>query len=192
MFFGIYRGSEATDGRRCIDCDGVITPLGEARHPPCKKMGNAVQATAAQPTCNLQGSSREGVGKKGGEKVKVIEKKYEVLREDKRTKAELKKLNNIFKAMPEDKKALAEKLIGNAAFMAILLDDLQEDIKENGYKEEYKNGENQYGYKRSIAADLYQVTIKNYSNTIKQLNDLLPKESPEEDDCFDEFINRLV
>ena len=24
-------GSEATDGRRCIDCDGVITPLGEAR-----------------------------------------------------------------------------------------------------------------------------------------------------------------
>lgn len=141
--------------------------------------------------CNLQGSYKEGVGKKGGEKVKVIGKKYEVLKEDKRTKAELKKLNNIFKAMPEDKKALAEKLIGNAAFMAILLDDLQEDIKENGYKEEYKNGENQYGYKRSIAADLYQVTIKNYSNTIKQLNDLLPKESPEEDDGFDEFINRL-
>ena len=137
-----------------------------------------------------RGSYKEGVGKKGGEKVKVIEKKYEVLREDKRTKAELQKLNNIFKDMPEDKKALAEKLIGNAAFMAILLDDLQEDIKENGYKEEYKNGENQYGYKRSIAADLYQVTIKNYSNTIKQLNDLLPKESPEEDDGFDEFINR--
>ena len=156
-------------------------------------MGNARQETAAEHPYNLQGSYREGVGKKGGEKVEVIEKKYEVLKEDKRTKAELKKLNNIFKDMPEDKKALAEKLIGNAAFMAILLDDLQEDIKINGYREEYRNGEKQYGYKRSIAADLFQATIKNYSNIIKQLNDLLPsKLETEEDDGFDEFINRLV
>ena len=158
--------------------------------PPGSMLYLVGRRPEGQPTYNLQGSYKEGVGKKGGEKVEVIGKKYEVLKEDKRTKAELKKLNNIFKDMPDDKKALAEKLIGNAAFMAILLDDLQEDIKENGYKEEYKNGENQYGYKRSIAADLYQVTIKNYSNTIKQLNDLLPKESPEEDDFFDEFINR--
>ena len=60
---------------------------------------------------NIQGTYKEGVGKKGGEKVKVIGKKYEVLKEDPRTKAELKKLNKIFKDMPEDKKALAEKLL---------------------------------------------------------------------------------
>lgn len=58
--------------------------------------------------------------------------------------------------------------------MQVLLIDLQEDINENGYREEYKNGENQYGYKRSIAADLYQVTIKNYSSIIRQLEKMMP------------------
>jgi ribosomal protein RSM22 (predicted rRNA methylase) len=122
--------------------------------------------------------------------VSVITKKYEHLKEDERTKKELRKLNRIFKDIPKDKKSLAEKLISNAAFMAILLDDLQEDIKRNGYKDEYKNGENQYGYKRAVAADLYQVTIKNYTNVIKQLNDLLPKNKDiEDDDGFEAFIN---
>jgi ribosomal protein RSM22 (predicted rRNA methylase) len=122
--------------------------------------------------------------------VSVITKNYEHLKEDERTKKELRKLNRIFKDIPKDKKSLAEKLISNAAFMAILLDDLQEDIKRNGYKDEYKNGENQYGYKRAVAADLYQVTIKNYTNVIKQLNDLLPKNKDiEDDDGFEAFIN---
>ena len=67
---------------------------------------------------------------------------------------------------------------------------VQQDIKTNGYKEEYRNGENQYGFKRSIAADLYQVTVKNYSNAIKQLSDLLPKSNgTEESDGFFEFVN---
>lgn len=112
------------------------------------------------------------------------------LKEDTRVKNEIAKIRRIFKDIPEDKKKLANRLIENAGFMAILLSDLQEDIKINGYKEEYKNGENQYGYKRSIAADLYQVTIKNYSNTIRQLNDLLPKDTNiEDDDGFMDFIN---
>ena len=112
------------------------------------------------------------------------------LKEDTRVKNEIAKIRRIFKDIPEDKKKLANRLIENAGFMAILLSDLQEDIKINGYKEEYKNGENQYGYKRSIAADLYQVTIKNYSNTIRQLNDLLPKDTNiEDDDGFMAFIN---
>jgi ribosomal protein RSM22 (predicted rRNA methylase) len=122
--------------------------------------------------------------------VSVITKNYEHLKEDKRTKKELRKLNRIFKDIPKDKKSLVEKLVSNAAFMAILLDDLQEDIEQNGYKDEYKNGENQYGYKRAVAADLYQVTIKNYTNVIKQLNDLLPKNKDiEDDDGFEAFIN---
>ena len=72
--------------------------------------------------------------------------------------------------------------------MAVLLQDLQEDIKANGYKEEYKNGANQFGYKRSIAADLYQVTIKNYSSIIKQLTGLLSEQVVDEDDDFMEFL----
>jgi hypothetical protein len=65
--------------------------------------------------------------------------------------------------------------------------DLQDDIGQNGYREEYKNGENQFGYKRSIAADLYQVTIKNYASIIRQLSSLIPDppEEPEIDPAED-------
>ncbi|WP_422487129.1 hypothetical protein [Gudongella sp. DL1XJH-153] len=119
----------------------------------------------------------------------VSEKKFEHLKNDKRFSSELKKIKNIYKEIPDDKKKLVQRLVENASFMAILLEDLQEDIKQNGYKEEYKNGANQFGFKRSIAADLYQVTIKNYSSVIKQLNDLLPNNEIEEDDGFEAFVN---
>lgn len=115
---------------------------------------------------------------------------YKDLIEDSKVKKEIKKLTDIFKEIPEDKKQLVNKLIENAGFMAVLLEKLQEDMKTNGYKEKYQNGKEQWGYKRSISADLYQVTIKNYSNTIKQLTELLPKENSDEfDDGFEEFIN---
>lgn len=113
---------------------------------------------------------------------------YKDLKEGKRVKEEIKKLRNIFKDIPEDRKKLVNGLIENAGFMAVLLESLQEDIKVNGYKEKYQNGANQFGYKRSIAADLYQVTIKNYSGTIKQLSDLLPKSNIIDDDGFDAFV----
>lgn len=100
---------------------------------------------------------------------------HNYLKDDKRTKAEAKKLKKLFRNIQVDKKQLAEKLIENAAFMSVLLMDLQADIKSNGYKEVYKNGENQYGNKKSVAADLYQVTIKNFTAINKQLNDMLPK-----------------
>lgn len=103
--------------------------------------------------------------------------KYNNLRDDKRTKAEIKKLKNLFKGLQHDKALLTEKLIENAAFMSVLLMDLQENIKDNGYKDKYQNGVNQYGYKKSVAADLYQTTIKNYTSVIKQLNDLLPNKN---------------
>lgn len=113
--------------------------------------------------------------------------KYNIKEDDERFKKELSKLKKLFKEIDPDKKKLVDRLIENAAFMQVLLMDLQSDISQNGYKEEYKNGENQFGYKRSIAADLYQVTIKNYSSVIRQLNSLIPDppEEPEIDPAED-------
>ena len=114
---------------------------------------------------------------------------YQHLKEDERVKKEIKKIKRIYKDIPPDKKSLTDRLIENAGFMAILLLDLQDDIRVNGYKEQYQNGANQHGFKRSVAADLYQVVIKNYSSTIKQLTDLLPKKVEEEDDDgFEAFL----
>lgn len=111
------------------------------------------------------------------------------LKADPRFKKELLKLKNLFKNIPKDKQTLTAKLTENAAFMAILLDDLRADIDKEGYYDTYQNGENQHGKKRSIAADLYTVTIKNYASIIRQLTDLLPKSSIEDNDGFDDFIN---
>ncbi len=89
-------------------------------------------------------------------------------------KKELKKLKNIADFMPEDRKKICEGLLTDAAFMAERLEELREHIKENGWSEEYQNGENQRGRKITVEADCYLKTQKLYAATIKQLVDQLP------------------
>lgn len=94
----------------------------------------------------------------------------------KKTKrAYLKELNEIFKDIDEDKKRIVEPLVENAAFMAVQLTELQEYIAEHGCTEEYQNGANQKGKKKSSEVEVYNVMIKNYASIIKQLCDLLPQ-----------------
>ena len=102
-----------------------------------------------------------------------------LLEKNKNIKKEKNRLRKIFTNMPKTKKAIVEKLIDNAAFMAVTLDELKEHIKKNGVKETYMNGAAQFGYKESIESKTYNTMIKNYSNVIKQLIDLLPKEEKE-------------
>ncbi len=113
------------------------------------------------------------------------EQKEQIKKEINKEKNRLKKL---YKDLPEKQKKLAEKIIENAAFIAVQLKLMQEDIKENGIKEFYMNGKGQFGYKESVASKTYNVSIKNYMNIIKQLNDMLPEEKQiSEDDEFDRF-----
>lgn len=102
--------------------------------------------------------------------------------------AELRKLKRIFKEVPENKKKVVEKLMDNAAFMAEQLELLQEDIKEKGYISEYQNGENQWGTKKAPEIEIYTATIKNYSNIIKQLLELLPETAEVTTDEFTVFM----
>jgi len=96
---------------------------------------------------------------------------------DKRIKKEIAKLDSIFHAMDDDTKKAASSLIHNAAFMMITLEDLRESINLNGIISEYKNGENQFGTKKSPEVETYNTMIKNHMSIIKQLTDLLPKPS---------------
>ena len=100
---------------------------------------------------------------------------------EKRIRAERNRLNKIFGATkqkdglePTPKIKAAKGLIDNAAFMTIHLQDLQAELNEHGRVEEYRNGENQYGMKKSAAADIYTTMYKNYIATIKQLAELAP------------------
>ena len=89
-------------------------------------------------------------------------------------KREIKRLTRIFSFLPKDSAAVSEKLIENAAFMAVSLNELQAIINEKGYTEEYHNGENQSGIKKSSEVDIYNTMIKNFNTTMKQLIDMLP------------------
>ena len=58
--------------------------------------------------------------------------------------------------------------------MGIELDDLGKIIEAEGWTSEYKNGENQFGTKKSPEAETYIALRKNYAAIIKQLTDLVP------------------
>ena len=105
--------------------------------------------------------------------------KKELSKED-RIKREYNRLRRIFKDIGEGKFKTVESLIRNAAFMAVSLDELQEQINAEGYVVEYQNGANQSGTKQSDAVKTHIAMTKNHAAIIKQLCDLVPPEKKKE------------
>jgi hypothetical protein len=109
------------------------------------------------------------------------------LPDDESIKFEYNRLMQLFKTVPKDKISLARKLISRAAFLAVTIDELEKDISKNGYEEEYRNGEFQYGKKKSAAAELHVTYTKNLIAVMKQLNDMLDIKSAGGGDPFESF-----
>lgn len=99
------------------------------------------------------------------------------LTKDDRIKKEYDRLRKIFKDLPKDKMETLLSLLSNAAFMTVTLDDLQKTINREGVVVEYKNGENQYGTKKSPEVDIYNTMIKNHTSIMKQIAEYLPDQS---------------
>jgi hypothetical protein len=101
--------------------------------------------------------------------------KKEDLEKDKLVQKELNKIKRTFKDLDEDVKKLNQKLLYNAAWLAVSLDELMETMDREGVVIEYQNGANQWGTKKSPESELYTSWSKQYSQIMKQLSDLLPK-----------------
>ena len=99
------------------------------------------------------------------------------LTKEKRIKKEFERIFAYFTGMKENQRAIITPLVQNAAFMKVALEDLQEEINENGVTEEYKNGENQYGIKQSAALQSYTALIAKYHGVIDKLLQRLPEDS---------------
>ena len=153
-------------------------------------MGEASKNTQV----NLRkGCSQGGVGMED-ENQEICQKITEkaLVEKNQKIKKETQRLKKMFKELSDNKKKMAEKLIENASFMSITLDELKEDIKVYGVKETYVNGVNQFGFKESIESKTYNTMVKNYMNIVKQLNDMLPEQKQiNEDDEFDKFNGAL-
>ena len=99
------------------------------------------------------------------------------LTKEERIKREERRLNRIFKDIDPKKKNIIPGLVQRAAHLRIMLDDLAQDLDENGYVESFQQGKDNPPYDRKRpAADLYTTTNTVYQKVIKQLTDLLPKE----------------
>jgi hypothetical protein len=84
------------------------------------------------------------------------------------------RLLDIFKDLEPNKFRTCSALIDRAAFITISLEDLEEQLNETGWVEEYQNGENQSGLKKAAAADVHISLTKNLNAIIKQLLELVP------------------
>lgn len=122
-----------------------------------------------------------------------IDERFDQGEKEKRINREIAKLRQIFTKMDRKTKSAVHSLIENAAFMTVTLEDLQDEISLKGVTEEYQNGKDQYGIKKSAAVEVYNTMIKNHLAVMKQLTDLLakcqePVDKGKDDDGFDGFV----
>lgn len=110
---------------------------------------------------------------------------------EQRIEAEKKRLNTILSKVDKNKLKTVETLIDRAAFITISLQDLENILTEKGWTEEYFNGRNQSGIKRSSEADVHISLTKNLSAIMKQLIDIVPEKEPDAGDKSDELDNFL-
>lgn len=121
---------------------------------------------------------------------KVVVKKLDKIQKDKLIKAEIRKLNRYFKNIPEDKQKIIKGLKEQAAFMYATLIELQEIMNTEGPVELFEQGKQRL-IREHPATKVYNAMIKNYSNAIKQLLDLLPKEeAKQQEDELLAFIKK--
>ena len=125
---------------------------------------------------------------------------FDNLKDSKKIKKEIEKLKGIFENLDEDSKAINQGLFERASYLVVLIELLENHMKEHGVKDVYKNGKEQYGYKQSVESEHYHKCYKSYLSTVKELNSQLNKcldrkltrelaEKKKEPDDFERFLS---
>lgn len=110
---------------------------------------------------------------------------------EERIRGEKNRLTKLFKELPEKKKKLTVGLIERAAFMRVELEDLELDLKENGWTESFQQSKNLEPYDRARPqGQTYNTMNTSYQKIMKQLHDMLPQEQTQkaQDDGFEAFV----
>lgn len=93
---------------------------------------------------------------------------------EKKIRKETKRLLQVFEGLEPNKLVTVAALIDRAAYITVSLQELEEELNEYGWTEEYYNGRNQSGVKKSAAAEVHISLTKNLNAIMKQLLDLVP------------------
>ena len=93
-------------------------------------------------------------------------------------KSEIARLTRIYKNLPQNKKALAQGLIVQAARLRVRLNELNAILAAEGMTELFQQSDKVEPYVRTRPeADLFIKLDKNYQSIIRQLNDLVPEDT---------------
>lgn len=92
-----------------------------------------------------------------------------------------RKTKKAVEGLPDGRRERAAKLVAKLEFMNDELVKLEKIIAEKGWVEEYQNGQNQFGLKKCSEGEVYNSLIKNFTSTMRALNDMLPDETGEQD-----------
>lgn len=108
----------------------------------------------------------------------------------KRIRNEFNNLNKRYIKADKEKLLAVAPLMWNLAHVNITIEDLESDIIENGIKEVYKNGKNQWGTRINPSRQAKDAEIKNKLALQKYLDNFLLGDSFSDlDDGFDDFIS---
>lgn len=106
----------------------------------------------------------------------------QIYNQEKREKLFKKNTNSIKKSLKDngvDEMILKmnAQLIAEAAMYASNLQEINEIIARDGVVDYYQNGANQWGTKKSVAAELKPKYTATYQALMRQLSELMPTES---------------
>lgn len=104
-------------------------------------------------------------------------------------KKEITKIKSLLKDVDKKKIKGLTSLIDNAAFMAVTLRGLKDQMNKDGLVCEYQNGEHQFGVKKSPEVEIYNTMIKNYIAAMKPILDFTGKSNVIADDGFEDFVH---
>ena len=92
-----------------------------------------------------------------------------------REQAEYDRLSKLYEKIPENKRALVDGLLWQAARLRVSLDDLYEDLKVNGNTEMFKQANDGVEFPRERPeSKIFGARDKSYLSIIKKLDELLP------------------
>lgn len=109
------------------------------------------------------------------------------MEKEKKIKAELAKLKKLFAGLPANQMTLCDGLLQNAAFMAVTLRELQQEVIEKGAVIECQSGNGFDTIKDNPAQKAYTTMVARYTQIITRLAAMMPIE--EADDPLAEFAD---
>ena len=102
--------------------------------------------------------------------------------------ASKKEIKEYYKDLPEEKRTYAEKLVDEMIFMGQTLSRLRTTIRKEGAVGTIVNGNGFEVTQEHPAQKSYNTMIKNYTSTVKILNDMLPEGIGDVGDEFTRFL----